>query len=352
MEKKKKSIKKVNLEKGIFQEAAAKSIHVADVLEELDPSIEYKGSDLEGTTALQRQLAAREIKTFGMRADNVSKFFETTEHSILFPAFIETAIRKGIEENSIINKLVATTTNISGSDTYKTAVWEHDEEGARLQRVAQGAPMPRTKIRLGDKEITVFRYGRVLDATYQAIRNQKLNVYSLQLQQFGAQLALDEVLAAIEVLINGDGGVSGADTFDLAGDLGGTAGKIDYKRFVRFKNQFKQAYKPNIFLAKEDLFTDIITLPEFSNPLAGFLYAKTGQVEQTIGGMPERCDDVPQDLVIGLDTRYALNRIVAAPLMMEHDKLIDTQIMLSAISYEGGFEILNKEARKVLNVAV
>lgn len=350
MPKTKKSIKKVNLEKGIFQEAAAKSVHVTDILEELDPSIEYKDTDLEGTTALQRQLAARGIKTFGLRSDSVSKFFETTEHSILFPAFIETAIRKGIEENSIINKLVATTTNIAGSDTYKTAVWEHDPEGARLQRVAEGAPMPRTKIRLGDKEITVFRYGRVLDATYQAIRNQKLNVYSLQLQQFGAQLALDEVLAAVEVLINGDGGVAGADTFALAGDLGGTVDKIDYKRFVRFKNKFKQAYKPNVFLAKEDLYTDIITLPEFSNPIAGFLYAKTGQTDQVIGGMPERCDDVPQDLVIGMDTRYALNRIVAAPLTMEHDKLIDTQIMLSAISYEGGFEILNKEARKVLNV--
>ncbi|WP_429845344.1 phage major capsid protein [Brevibacillus sp. FIR094] len=345
----KKSIKKVNLEKGIFQEATAKSILITEVLEDLDPSVEYKDTDLDGTTALQRQLAAREIKTFGHRADPVSKFFETTEHSILFPAFIETAIRKGIEENSIINKLVATTTNIAGSDTYKTAVWEHDEEGARLQRVAQGAPMPRTKIRLGDKEITVFRYGRVLDATYQAIRNQKLNVYSLQLQQFGAQLALDEVLAAIEILINGDGGVSGAETYKLAGDFGGTVDIIDYKRFVRFKNKFKQAYKPNIFLAKEDLYTDIITLPEFSNPIAGFLYAKTGQVEQVIGGMPERCDDVPDKLLIGIDTRYALNRIVAAPLMMEHDKLIDTQIMLSAISYEGGFEILNKESRKVLN---
>jgi hypothetical protein len=343
-------IKKINLEKGLFQEAAAKGKYLCDILEELDPSIEYKETPLDGTTALQRQLAARGIKVFGERSDYVSKFFETTEQSILFPAYIEQAIRKGIDEVSLISKLVATTTNIVGSNTYKTAVWEHDPNDARLQRVAEGAPMPRTKIRLGDKEITVYRYGRVLEATYQAVRNMRLNVYTLQLQQFGAQLALDEVMAAVDVLINGDGGVSGADTYRLAADLGGTANSIDYKRFVKFKNKFKQGYKPNIFLAKEDLYTDIITLPEFSNPLAGFLYAKTGQADQTIGGMPERCDEVPDNLVIGLDSRYALNRVVASPLLMEYDKLIDTQVTETAISYEGGFEILNKEARKVLNV--
>ncbi|RFB35726.1 phage major capsid protein [Brevibacillus sp. VP] len=345
---KKAELKKLDLDKGIYQEASSNRKNLCDILEDLDPTIEYKGSSLENTTALQRQMAARGIKSSGLYADTVHKFFETTEHTILFPAYVEANIRKGIDENSIINKLVATTTKLTGTDTYKTAVWEHDEKDVRLQRVTEGAPMPRTKISLGDKEITIYRYARMLEATYQAVRNSKLNVYGLQLQQFGAQLALDEVLAAVEVLINGDGGVPGADTFKLS-ELGGKANEITYKPYVKFKNKFKQAYKPNIFLAKEDLYTDIITLPEFNNALLGFMYAKTGQPDKIIGAELERCDDVPENLLIGLDTRYALNRIVAAPLMFEYDKLIDTQVKQTAISYEGGFELLNKESRKVLN---
>lgn len=344
-----KELKKLELEKDMYQDAVVKNVYLNDILEKEDPTIEYKGTPFENTTALQRQLAARGIKTFGAYSDKVSKFFETNDNLILFPAVVETALRKGLEENNIIEKLVATTTTLNKSDTYKTLVWEDVPEDQELRRVAQGGPLPKTKITLGDKEITVFKYGRMLEGTYEAIQNQRLNVYLLQLQRFGYRLALSEVAIAIDVLMNGDGGVPGADTFAIS-TLGGSANTMAFKPFVKFKGKFKDGYMPDIFLMEEALYTDTITLPEFNQALLGYRLAVTGEPDKVLGGLPTRCDKVPAGKMIGVDTRFALNRVIATPLRIEYDKLIDTQVERTAISYAGGFEILDPEARKVLNV--
>ncbi len=346
----KKQLKRIALEKGMYQEAVVKNLYLNDILEKEDPSIEYKGTELEGTTALQRQLIAYGIKTFGANADKVSKFFETPGAvTLLFPAVVEEAIRKGLNENNIIDKLVRTTTNLNSGDTYKVILWQDQAEDQELRRVAQGGPLPKTVIKTGEKEVTVYKYGRMLEATYEAIRNQKLNVFLMKMQQFGYRLALNEVEMAINVLINGDGGVSGAETFAISA-LGGTANTMAFKPFVKFKGKFKDGYSPDIFLSAEALYTDTITLTEFNNALLGYQLAMSGQPDKVLGGMPIRSDKVPANLMIGIDSRFALNRIIAEPLRIEYDKLIDTQVERSAISYSGGFEVLDPEARKVLNV--
>lgn len=342
-------LKKISVEKGMYQEAVVKDVYLNDILEAEDPSINYKDTPFENTTALQRQLIVRGIKTYGANADRVSKFFETTDNQLLFPALVESSVRKGLNENNIVGQIVATTTNLSSGDTYKSMIWEDDPASEELRRVSQGAPLPETTITLGDKEITVYKYGRMLVGTYEAIRNQKLNVYLLKLQQFGYRLALNEAQAAIEVLINGDGGVSGADTYNIT-DLGGTQNQMAFKPFVKFKGKFKDGYSPDIFLAQEQLYTDTITLQEFNNALLGYRLAVTGEPDKVLGGLPKRCDKVPVNKMIGIDTRFALNRVIATPLRIEYDKLIDTQVERAAISYAGGFEILDPEARKVLNV--
>ncbi|MGW9128161.1 phage major capsid protein [Paenibacillus chitinolyticus] len=345
-----KTLKRIALEKGMYQDATVKNVYLNDILEKEDPTVEYKGTPFENTTALQRQLADRGIKTFGAQSDKVSKFFQTnSDNLLLFPAVIEQSIRKGLEENNIIQQLVATTTNLSDSDTYKTLIWEDVPEDQELRRVAEGGPLPKTKITLGNKEITVFKYGRMLEASYEALKNQRLNVYLLQMQRFGYRLALNEVEMAIQVLMNGDGGVSGADTFKIS-ELGGTANTMAYKPFVKFKGKFKDGYLPNIFLAEEELYTDTVLLDQFNNAFLGYQFAVTGEAQKILGGQPVRCDKVPVKKMIGIDTRFALNRVIATPLRIEYDKLIDTQIERSAISYAGGFEVLDPQARKVLNV--
>jgi len=58
----------IKLDKGMYSEAG-KSF--AQVLENLDPSENYKGTALEGLDAYQRQLKRFDIRVHGTGSDNV-----------------------------------------------------------------------------------------------------------------------------------------------------------------------------------------------------------------------------------------------------------------------------------------
>lgn len=57
-------------------------------LEEMDPSADYRGTDLEKLTAFERQLKRFDIHVSGSASDPVEKFFRTSESAVLFPAYI------------------------------------------------------------------------------------------------------------------------------------------------------------------------------------------------------------------------------------------------------------------------
>ena len=63
----------IKLEKGLY--TTGKSFTQA--LEELDPSENYIGTELEGLDAYQRQLKRFSIRVSGKGSDRVEKFFKT-----------------------------------------------------------------------------------------------------------------------------------------------------------------------------------------------------------------------------------------------------------------------------------
>ena len=83
----------IKLEKGMYS-ICNKSF--TKVLEELDPSGNYKGTDLEGLDAYQRQLKRFGIRVSGPNCDTVEKFFMNSQSAVLFPEFISRAVKKGI----------------------------------------------------------------------------------------------------------------------------------------------------------------------------------------------------------------------------------------------------------------
>jgi len=77
-------VKKLDLEKEMYQEARLKGAGFEDLLEELDPSLDYEGT-LQKAGAFARQLMAHGIKIHGPTADPIGKFFASTSSSVLFP---------------------------------------------------------------------------------------------------------------------------------------------------------------------------------------------------------------------------------------------------------------------------
>lgn len=337
----------VKLEKGMY----GRSGHTfAQTLEELDPSEHYRGTPLERMDAFQRQLKRFDIKVKGAGSDMVEKFFHTTESAVLFPEFVSRVVRQGLEEESILPAITATVTNFDGMD-YRSIASIPTEEEKSLKRVEEGAQIPQTTVRTQENLVRLHKRGRMLVASYEAIRFQRLDLFSVTLRQIGAYIGRMHLQDAIDVLINGDGNGNAAQKLTVGdGSISGSSGTLSYEALVDFWSQF-DPYTMNTLLVSNDMMLAMLKLPEFQNPLTGLNFQGTGTLTTPLGAKLLRTSAMPEGTLIGLDKGYALEQICGSQVTVEYDKLIDRQLERAAITSISGFAKLFPEASKVLTVA-
>ena len=336
----------LRLEKGMYRQAG-KSF--TQVLESLDPSENYRGTALEGTDAFQRQLKRFGIRAKGSGSSPVEKFFATMDSAVLFPEYIARTVRQGMEENDILPSIVATTTVIDAMD-YRSIYSNPTEEDKELKDVAEGAEIPTTEVKTKEHLINLTKRGRMLVASYEAIRFQKLDLFSVMLRQIGAYIQKQQLADAVDVLIDGDGNGNAAVQYTVGTDpISGTKGKLGYDQLVEFWGKF-DPYTMNTILCSTGTMTDLLKIPELQNPLTGLNFQGTGKVGTPLGAQLHRTSAVADGVIIGLDNRYALELVRAGDVLVEYDKLIDRQLERAAISTICGFGKICNEATAVLNV--
>ena len=336
----------LRLEQGMYQEGGSS---FTLVLERLDPSENYKGTSLEGTDAFQRQLKRFDIKVKGAASDPVEKFFRTMDSAVLFPEYIARAVRAGMEEANILPQITATTTTIDTMD-YRSIYSVPDAEDKELATVAEGATIPATEIKTKSNLINLRKRGRMLVASYEAVRFQKLDLFSVTLRQIGAYIQKMHLADAIEVLLNGDGNENAADVLKIGtAPMTGTKGTLTYDQLVEFWAQF-DPYELNTFLVCPSVMVQMLKLPELQNPLTGLNFQGTGELQSPLGAALLRTDCAPAGKIIGLDRRFALEMIQAGDVLVEYDKIIDRQLERAAITSISGFGKIYADAAKVLEI--
>ncbi|MBQ1602246.1 MAG: phage major capsid protein [Oscillospiraceae bacterium] len=335
----------VKLEKGMYGQSG-KSF--TKVLEALDPSEAYRGTALEGLDAFQRQLKRFDIHVKGAGSDMVEKFFHTSESSVLFPEFVSRVVRQGMESD-ILPEITATVTNFDGMD-YRSIASVPTDDDKELKRVEEGAAIPTTSIRTQENLVRLHKRGRMLVASYEAIRFQRLDLFSVTLRQIGAYIARMHLQDAVEVLRNGDGNNNAAPVYRVGDStIGGTAGTLSYDELVNFWAQF-DPYTMNTMLVSNDVMLQMLKMPEFQNPLTGLNFQGTGTLSTPMGAKLLRTSVMPNGMMIGLDKNYALERICGSEVAVEYDKLIDRQLERAAITSISGFAKPYQDASKVLTI--
>ena len=336
----------VKLEKGMYGRSGRT---FAQTLEELDPSEHYRGTALEGMDAFQRQLKRFDIKVKGAGSDCVEKFFHTTESAVLFPEFVSRVVRQGMEEESILSDITATVTRFDGMD-YRSIASVPTEADKKLLRVEEGAEIPQTTVRTQENLVRLHKRGRMLVASYEAIRFQRLDLFSVTLRQIGAYIGRMHLEDAIKVLCDGDGNDNAAESFQVGTDpISGTAGSLSYEALLDFWSQF-DPYTMNTLLVSNDMMLAMLKLPEFQNPLTGLNFQGTGTLTTPLGAKLLRTNALGSGKIIGLDKNYALEQICGSEVSVEYDKLIDRQLERAAITSISGFAKLFHDASKVLTV--
>ena len=300
----------LKLEKGMYRQ---EGMSFTQVLESLDPSENYRGTALEGTDAFQRQLKRFGIRAKGAGSSTVEKFFRTMDSAVLFPEYIARTVRQGMEENDILPAITATTTVIDSMDY-------------------------------------LSKRGRMLVASYEAVRFQKLDLFSVMLRQIGAYIQKMQLQDAVDVLVNGDGNDNAAVQYTIGTDpISGTAGTLGYEQLVEFWGQF-DPYTMNTILCSTGTMTKLLKIPELQNPLTGLNFQGTGKLTTPLGAQLHRTGAVEDGVIIGLDNRYALELVRAGDVLVEYDKLIDRQLERAAITSISGFGKICDGAAAVLNV--
>ena len=336
----------IKLEKGMYSERGRS---FEQTLEALDPNENYKGTPYEGLDAFQRQLKRFDIKVRGAGSDVVEKFFSTSESAVLFPEYVSRSVKAGMEEGNILPSITATVTRFDGMD-YRSIASVPTDDDKELKRVEEGAGIPTTSIRTQENLVKLHKRGRMLVASYEAIRFQRLDLFSVTLRQIGAYIARMHLKDAIDVLMNGDGNNNAATSYTIGdGGIGGTKGTLSYDALLGFWSQF-DPYTMNTMLMGSDMMLAMLKLSEFQNPLTGLNFQGTGTLSTPLGAKLLRTSAVPAGKLIGLDKNYALEHICGSEVMVEYDKLIDRQIERAAITSISGFAKPYQEASKVLTV--
>ncbi|MBR4972114.1 MAG: phage major capsid protein [Oscillospiraceae bacterium] len=336
----------LRLEKGMYRQ---EGMNFTQVLESLDPSENYRGTALEGTDAFQRQLKRFGILAKGAGSSPVEKFFRTMDSAVLFPEYIARTVRQGMEENDILPSIVATSTMIDAM-YYRSIYSDAGDEDKALQDVEEGAAIPETEVKSKEHLVQLHKRGRMLVASYEALRFQKLDLFSVMLRQIGAHIRKMQLQDAINVLVNGDGNNNAAVVYAVGTEpISGTAGKLTYDQLVEFWGEF-DPYTMNTILCSTGTMTKMLKIPELQNPVAGLNFQGTGTIGTPLGAKLHRTAALEDGMLIGLDNRYALEQIRCGDVLVEYDKLIDRQLERAAITTISGFGKICTDAAAVLRV--
>lgn len=331
----------VTLSPEMYQTCRQRGISLTELLETLDPS--DQGSSLD---AFERRLAAAGIRVSGDNSDVLDRFFASSESAVLFPEFVARSVRIGMEDFRKLERIVATKTRIE-SDSYRTVYMDDSvlsSSDLQLAKVGEGASLPKIEIKTAEHSLIIYKFGRYLEATYEALRRRRSSLVSLFLRAIGVQIEKDKFTTAVNVLINGDGNSNSANLQNTAVNE-----TLTYDDLVEFALAF-EPYNLSVMIANKATAKKILTLTEFKDPAAGFDFQRSGDMITPFGAELIVDEAVDTDLIVGLDRRFALEEVYETGVVTESDRLIRQQIEGTAISEVAGFGKIINSATRVLDI--
>lgn len=331
----------IRLDKSMYRGTAP----FASQLEKLDPSKNYKNTDLAGLDAFQRQLKRFDIHVSGSGSDTISKFFGTADSAALFPEYVQRAVMQGADESEVINRVIASKTVINSMD-YRTIT---TDSGSDLDAavIAEGAEIPKTVIKLKDNLVHLTKRGRMLVASYEAIKFQRIDLFTVTLKQIGTYITRAQLKDAVKVLMDGDDAINGKNKADVITTK--TAGTLTYDDLLNLWSKFEE-FKMNTWIVSPDMMQKLLAISELRDPNAGLNFSGSGRIGTPFGANVIKSSAVPEGTIVALDKNFALEMVTAGDITVDYDKLIDTQFERAAVTSISGFAKIFPDAVKVLKL--
>lgn len=315
----------VKLEKGMYHLA---NRSFSEALEAADPSAQYAGTELAALDAFERQLKRFDIHVSGENCDTVEKFFTTTESAVLFPEFVRRAVKRGMEE-SILPELTAAVTAVNGTSCKGFSIDETD--GAYSATTAEGVVLKKTAITEAANAVSLDKYGRLITASYETVRQQRIDVFAVMLRAVGHKLAGAIAGTALTALKNS------VTSFGLIGN------SLAYADLAALYGKFAD-YDLTTVIASPKNVAAILAMTEMRDRTLG----SDGSIRLPFGAKLIRSAALNDKTVIGISKGFALECMTGSDVLLESDRLIDCQLDRIAVSVRIGFQPLMSGATAVL----
>jgi hypothetical protein len=322
----------------VYLEADSRGLTLSELLEsdEYDPS--PTGSPLD---AFERQLALAGIRLGGKHPTSVEQFYQKAPS--LIPEFMRREITRGQKMRPELGKLIANSTAIASNRYTPFFVDTSDLGRFSLRPIGDGAEIPQLLVTEQNHAITVRDYGLTLKASYKALRYRSTSQFRVLLWYIGFRMQTDKIAMVVNCLINGDGNDNAARVVNSAG-----SGLLTYDDLISLWAEFAP-FEMNTLICHVNTLKTILTLDEFKDPMAGYRFQSSGDLFSPLGATLVRSDEVPTDLVIGLDSRFAIEEVVTQPLMIEYDKVIEQRFEEAVITESVSFAKVIREAAVILD---
>ena len=254
---------------------------------------------------------------------------------MLFPEYVSRAVQQGMEEADLLSKIIATTTEIDSLD-YRSVESVPSEDEKELAAVGEGAYIPETTIRAKDKLTRLYKRGRMLVASYEAIKYQKLDLFTVTLRQIGSYIARSQFADAIEALCDGT-----SEVISASGET------VTYNDLINMWAKLSP-YNMTAVIAGMPNISALLGMAEFKDSAAGQNFHGTGKMITPLGAEIVRCDTLAGDKIIALDKNAALEKVCAGGVVTEYDKLIDRQLERATVTATAGFSKIFSDACKLV----
>lgn len=261
-----------------------------------------------------------------------------------------------------LTELVFRTRRNSGNTYRARYLTAPSASDIRLLRVVEASELPTAFITEGSALIRLFKFGRKLRASYEALRRLPMDDLATHVRYLALQTEVDRVAAVLDVMVNGDGNAGTAATVHTltAMDSTTTANNLTLDAWLNFKLQFTNPFRPtHVFGRTAEMLKVLRLTTGNANTLVGSV--ELGNLRQELTPIDNRLSDgvrygittteTPAGRLVMVDGRMAVEHIIEeGSEISETDRWIGNQTEEMTFSVNEGFAVVARNTTRVLNL--
>lgn len=335
----------------------------------------YNGSVDHALTRRSLQEAERELRQELMRLA-LAPAEEGKERGpalYLTPDFVPGTVQRPYEQTTDVTmpqiepaipltEMIARTRGVGDTVYRKRTLVSPPATELRLLRVTEAAELPKAKITEAARSVRLYKFGRALEASYEALRRLPIDDFALHVRMLRLQTEVDQVAAALDVAVNGDGNAGTAATVYTKATLDPamSVNTLSLRGWMAFKLLWANPYQLTTILANQDVVLDALLLNIgtanallASNPVPGLVNQPWTPINNRFaeGVRFGVTTDAPARQIIGFDNRFAVEHLQEdGSIISEAERYVTRQTEVLTFSMNEGYATFDAGAVKIFNL--